>query len=45
VGKGTFTGEKPEDTRLRSYVTIWRRGADGSWKVRFDTGRTVHESP
>jgi ketosteroid isomerase-like protein len=43
VGKGTFTGDKPEDTWNSSYVTIWRRGADGSWKVRFDTGRAVHE--
>lgn len=45
VGKGTFTGDKPGDTWQTSYVTIWRRGADGSWKVRFDTGRPVHESP
>lgn len=43
VGKATFTGEKPEDGWRSTYVTIWRRQADGSWKVLFDTGRVVQD--
>jgi ketosteroid isomerase-like protein len=43
VGKATFTGAKPEDGWRSTYVTIWRRQADGSWKVLFDTGRPVQD--
>jgi ketosteroid isomerase-like protein len=43
VGKATFTGAKPEDSWKSSYVTIWKRQADGTWKVLFDTGRVVNE--
>lgn len=38
VGTAEFTGA----ARWRStYVTIWRAQPDGTWKVAFDTGRTV----
>ncbi|HWU88503.1 MAG TPA: hypothetical protein VN253_14555, partial [Kofleriaceae bacterium] len=43
VGKATFTGAKPEDSWRSTYVTIWRKQPDGSWKVLFDTGRVVQE--
>jgi ketosteroid isomerase-like protein len=43
VGKGTFTGARPEDGGRVTYVTIWRRQPDGAWKVLFDTGRSVQE--
>jgi ketosteroid isomerase-like protein len=43
VGKATFTGARPEDGWRSTYVTIWRRQPDGSWKVLFDTGRPVQE--
>jgi ketosteroid isomerase-like protein len=39
VGKATFTG--PEKSWHSTYVTIWKRQADGAWKVLFDTGRVV----
>jgi ketosteroid isomerase-like protein len=43
IGKATFTGKTPADNWRSSYVTIWQRQPDGAWKVRFDTGRVVHE--
>ena len=43
VGKGTYTARKPEESRRSSYVTIWRKQADGTWKVLFDTGRVVQD--
>lgn len=43
VGTATFTGKDPKDTWRSSYVTIWGKQPDGSWKVRFDTGRPVNE--
>jgi ketosteroid isomerase-like protein len=39
VGKATFTGK--EDSWRSTYVTIWKKQPDGTWKVLFDTGRTV----
>lgn len=39
VGKATFTAK---DGGWQSvYVSIWKQQPDGSWKVLFDTGRTV----
>ena len=43
VGKATFTAAKPEDNWRSTYVTIWHRQPDGSWKVLFDTGRLVQD--
>ena len=43
VGKATFTASRPEDGWRSTYVTIWRRQPDGSWKVLFDTGRPVQD--
>jgi ketosteroid isomerase-like protein len=43
VGKGSFTGARPEDAWRCTYVTIWRRQPDGAWKVLFDTGRAVQD--
>jgi hypothetical protein len=43
VGKATFTARQAGARARSSYVTIWRRQADGSWKVLFDTGRAVQE--
>jgi ketosteroid isomerase-like protein len=43
VGKATFTGARPEDGWRSTYVTIWRRQPDGTWKVLFDTGRPVQD--
>jgi ketosteroid isomerase-like protein len=43
VGKGSFTGARPEDGWRGTYVTIWRRQPDGAWKVLFDTGRFVQD--
>lgn len=43
VGKATFTAARPEDSWRSSYVTLWRRQPDGSWKVLLDTGRVVNE--
>jgi ketosteroid isomerase-like protein len=40
VGKATYTGE---DSWRSTYVTIWRKQADSSWKVLFDTGRPVQK--
>jgi ketosteroid isomerase-like protein len=43
VGKATYTPNKAEDPSWAStYITIWRRQPDGSWKVLFDTGRPVN---
>jgi hypothetical protein len=41
VGKATFTGDESWQS---TYVTIWKKQADGSWKVLFDTGRAVQGS-
>jgi ketosteroid isomerase-like protein len=43
VGKATYTGATPADGWRSTYVTIWRRQPDGTWKVLFDTGRIVHD--
>lgn len=43
VGKATFTADKPGEDRRTSYVTLWRKQADGTWKVLFDTGRVVQD--
>jgi ketosteroid isomerase-like protein len=43
VGKAAFTGATPEDAWRSTYVTIWHRQPDGTWKVLFDTGRVVQE--
>src|ERR1043166_7019728 len=43
VGKATFTGARAENGWRSTYVTIWRRQADGRWKVLFDTGRLVQD--
>jgi ketosteroid isomerase-like protein len=43
VGKAAFTGATPEDGWRSTYVTIWHRQPDGTWKVLFDTGRVVQE--
>ena len=40
IGKATFTGK--DDSWRSTYVTIWKKQPDGSWKVAFDTGRTVN---
>jgi ketosteroid isomerase-like protein len=39
VGKATFTAN--DGGWKSTYVTIWKKQPDGSWKVLFDTGRTV----
>jgi ketosteroid isomerase-like protein len=44
VGKATYTGPKAADGWRSTYVTIWRRQPDGTWKVLFDTGRIVHDA-
>jgi hypothetical protein len=44
VGKASFTGPTPADGWRSTYVTIWRRQPDGTWKVLFDTGRIVHDA-
>ncbi len=43
VGKATYTAATPAQSRRTSYVTIWRKQADGTWKVLFDTGRIVQD--
>lgn len=43
VGTATYTPKRAEDSWRSSYVTIWAKQPDGSWKVRFDTGRPVNE--
>lgn len=43
VGTATYTAKRAEDSWRSSYVTIWAKQPDGSWKVRFDTGRPVNE--
>lgn len=30
--------------RHTQYITVWKRQADGSWKVIFDTGSTLPEA-
>jgi hypothetical protein len=42
VGKATFTG-KDGERRLTSYITMWRKQDDGTWKALFDTGRIVQD--
>jgi hypothetical protein len=42
VGKATYT-PKSGARRRTTYVTIWRKQDDGTWKVLFDTGRVVQE--
>lgn len=42
VGKATFTAADGNGFRT-TYVSIWKRQADGTWKVLFDTGRPVHD--
>lgn len=43
VGKATYTPAKAGDESWAStYMTIWHHQPDGSWKVRFDTGRVVN---
>jgi hypothetical protein len=44
VGKATYTGATPTDGWRSTYVTIWRRQPDGTWKVLFDTGRIVQNT-
>ena len=41
VGKAKF--ENAEDSWRSTYVTIWRKQPDGTWKVLFDTGRVAQE--
>lgn len=41
IGKATFEGAN--GSWRGTYVTLWHRQPDGTWKVRFDTGRTVNE--
>jgi ketosteroid isomerase-like protein len=43
VGKAIYSGKLPSDQFRSVYVTIWRKQADGTWKVWFDTGRVVNE--
>ncbi len=43
LGKATFTDSKDGSSWKGVYVTLWHKQPDGSWKVRFDTGRTVNE--
>jgi len=42
VGTAKFEAkDAPKDNWQSSYVTIWAKQTDGSWKVRFDTGRPI----
>lgn len=43
VGKATLTAARPPASRRTTYATIWRRQADGSWRVLFDAGRVVQD--
>ena len=43
VGKATFTAADPAESRRSSYVSIWRKQDDGTWKVLFDTGRVAQD--
>lgn len=43
VGHATFEGASA--SWRGTYFTLWHRQPDGTWKVRFDTGRTVNEPP
>lgn len=43
VGKATFSDRRDASSWGGTYVTLWRKQADGGWKVRFDVGRAVHE--
>ncbi len=43
VGKAAFTSSAGVVEWRSTYVTIWRRQPDGSWKVLFDTGRVVQQ--
>lgn len=48
TGTWVSEGPDPEGGTVRSegrYVTIWRRQADGSWKVVMDLGNTVEPEP
>lgn len=48
VGRYTSRGPGEGDAEVVShglYVTIWRRQADGSWKVAMDLGNPVGEGP
>jgi ketosteroid isomerase-like protein len=44
IGKATYTGATSAAGWRTSYVTIWRRQPDGTWKVLFDTGRLVQDT-
>jgi ketosteroid isomerase-like protein len=41
VGKATFSSA--DDNWRSSYVSIWKKQPDGSWKVIFDVGRPVQD--
>jgi ketosteroid isomerase-like protein len=43
VGTATYTAKTSADSWRSSYVTIWAKQPDGTWKVRFDTGRPITE--
>lgn len=43
LGKSVFTRRDNSSSWRGIYVTLWARQADGTWKVRFDAGRTVDE--
>jgi ketosteroid isomerase-like protein len=43
LGKATFTDRKDGSSWKGVYVTMWHFQPDGTWKVRFDTGRRVNE--
>lgn len=44
VGRWTSTGPQGDQTH-GVYVSVWRRQADGSWKVSIDLGNPVGEGP